>query len=73
MKEVVVIGAGLAGLYAAYTASMHGANVKVYEKRDGIGVLEELLTLVAAALVVGYKTRNIIHHLLFNTAFLHYL
>ncbi len=37
MKEVVVIGAGLAGLYAAYTASMHGAEVKVYEKKDDIG------------------------------------
>ena len=37
MKEVVVIGSGLAGLYAAYTASMHGAEVKVYEKNISIG------------------------------------
>lgn len=36
MKKVVVIGAGLAGLYAAYTASIHGADVEVHEKRDGI-------------------------------------
>lgn len=37
MKEVVVIGSGLAGLYAAYTASMHGAEVKVYEKNEVCG------------------------------------
>ena len=37
MKEIVVIGAGLAGLYAAYTASIYGAKVKVYEKKDDIG------------------------------------
>lgn len=37
MKEVIVVGASLAGLYAAYTASMHGANVRVYEKRDSAG------------------------------------
>lgn len=31
-KKIVVVGAGLAGLYAAYSAASHGANVELIER-----------------------------------------
>ena len=36
-KKIVVIGGGPAGLMAAATAAMHGANVKLIEKNDILG------------------------------------
>lgn len=32
MRNIAVIGAGLAGLYAAWSAAVHGADVELYEK-----------------------------------------
>lgn len=32
MRDIAVIGAGLAGLYAAWSAASHGADVELYEK-----------------------------------------
>jgi cation diffusion facilitator CzcD-associated flavoprotein CzcO len=35
--DVVVVGAGFAGLYATYVLREHGFSLRVYEKGDGIG------------------------------------
>lgn len=37
MKDICVIGAGLAGLYTAKTAAIHGASVTVYERKEKVG------------------------------------
>lgn len=39
MKNITVIGAGLAGLYAAKTAAIHGAKVTVIERKSGVGTV----------------------------------
>ncbi len=36
-KKIMVVGAGLAGLEAALTATMAGHSVEIYEKKDDIG------------------------------------
>src|SRR6476469_8888438 len=35
--DVVVVGAGFAGLYAIYVLREHGFSMRVYERGDGIG------------------------------------
>jgi predicted Rossmann fold flavoprotein len=37
MKKIIVVGGGAAGLMAAYSAAMHGAEVTLLEKMPAIG------------------------------------